>query len=254
MRRFWYEDLHKDTQEITLEGDLFHHINDVCRMRVGDRFELVGKALACAVEVVNSTKHTLQVKVVGERPLPSLVRPHIHLAISVPRPSKVDWIVEKAVELGVKSIHLFVSDYSFFRELKEIKGNRLDRWHKIIRQACQQSGRGELLDLPEPTTLKNLIGQINPSTEVLGLFLYEGECRRTLKQFLRQTEPGKVQDCWVFIGSEGGFSSSEVAQLQEARFEPLSLGNLILRVETACLAVASVLKYEFEVLDEGRKT
>lgn len=249
MRRFWLEPQAWESDHLTIQGELFHHLRDVCRFQEGEEFELLETGRAWLVRLVACEKKSLTVKRLEARALPELPKPHLHLVLSVPRFSTVDWIVEKSVELGVKSLQLMVSDFSFVRSKKELPKAKMERWQKLIRQASQQSGRGTLMELPEVTSLAEILPQVNRQPNVRCLFAYEGKCEQTLKQAL-QGEKAKAHDqIYVFIGSEGGFSAPEVEEFRRLGLPPLTLGEQVLRVETACLALASILKYEFELLD-----
>lgn len=252
MRRFWREPQDWRDDELEIRGDLFHHLRDVCRFQAGDRFELLETGKAWLVEISRIEKKTLWLKRIEERELPPMKRPHIHLVLSLPRFATVDWIVEKSVELGVKSIRPVVSDFSFVRQIKDVPPAKLERWQKLIRQASQQSARGHLLEMPPVEKMADVLAGINRQTEVLGLFAYEGPGDKHLKQALNEVKGRKFNDIYVFVGSEGGFSQPEVGQFRQAGLAPVSLGSQVLRVETACLALASILKYEFELLDEGQ--
>jgi 16S rRNA (uracil1498-N3)-methyltransferase len=77
-----------------------------------------------------------------------------------------------------------------------------------------------------------------------GLFAYEGSAAMTLRQALRQSPPEDSQEAWIFVGSEGGFSDQEVQGFRKVGLESLTLGAQVLRVETACIALLAILKYE----------
>ena len=93
--------------------------------------------------------------------------------------------------------------------------------------------------------------EINPSSQKWGLFAYEGEGISAVKPFLQSklaAATDKPQDIWLIVGAEGGFSAAEVQKLKALGLDPVTLGQQILRVETACLTLVSVLKYEFDLL------
>lgn len=249
MRRFWLESSTWTNERLTIGGELFHHLRDVCRFGVGDRFELLHGGEAYFVQVFAVDKRQIEVERIETRPIPPLPKPHIHLALSLPKFPKVDWIVEKSVELGVKSIHPFVSEYSFIRDKNQVPAAKIERWRKLIRQAAQQSGRGELMTMEEASSLKEILQQINQRPGVLGLFPYEGDCPTTLKAHLSALPHRNFSEIWLVVGSEGGFSQDEVSTISQAGLTPVTLGAQVLRVETACVALASVLKYEFEAQD-----
>ncbi len=246
-RRFYIEPEMLSEHGVHLRGDLVHHIRDVCRFGVGDTFEVLpGDGRAWLVQITSADSREISAKKLSERALETLPRPHITLALSLPKLPKVDWIVEKCVELGVAEIRPFVSDYSFLRKVSEISPNRIERWKKLVQGATQQSGRGELMQIAGPTSLKNLLAEFNRSESTGGLFPYEGEARLGIAEALRALREKKLDHLWVFVGSEGGFSTQEVQQFAEVGLNPVSLGSQILRVETACLALVSVIKYENE--------
>ena len=246
-RRFFLnpEESHLAADLCTLRGELVHHIKDVCRFKAGDRFEVLpGNNEAVLVEIVSQSSKELSAHVISRRQLPELTKPYLTLALSVPKLPKVDWIIEKAVELGAFEIRPFVSDYSFLRKVSEISENRLARWQKLVQAATQQSGRGDLMKIHPATTLEKLLAEFNRNPATGGLFPYEGEARVNLPHALRELKNRNLDHLWVFVGSEGGFSQTEVELFARHGLSPTSMGEQILRVETACLALMSIIKYE----------
>jgi len=245
LRRFYIDREMLHGEQLRLTGDLFHHVRDVCRFGVGDQFEvLAGDGQAHLIEIQSVTNKEIHGRQLSTRAVPALAKPHIVLALSVPKLPKVDWIIEKSVELGVAEIRPFVSEFSFLRKVSELSENRLQRWQKLVQGATQQSGRGELMKIGQPTTLTKLLEEFNRTEGIAGLFPYEGEAQVKLAEQLQELKQKNLDQIWVFVGSEGGFSPSEVALFAGAGLPPVSLGDQILRVETACLAVVSVIKYE----------
>jgi 16S rRNA (uracil1498-N3)-methyltransferase len=245
LRRFYLEASDLDEHEIVIRADLFHHIREVCRFGVGDRFEILpGDGSARLVEVIRVGARELWLRSIAKRQLPPLPKPLLTLALSIPKLPKVDWIVEKCVELGVYEIRPFVSDFSFLRKPSEISEGRLQRWHKLIQSATQQSGRGELMRIHPAVTLEALLEAFNQNPGAAGLFPYEGEARLGLRDAINAVKAASPESLWVFVGSEGGFSRREVDLFARHGMSPVSMGEQVLRVETACLALMSVIKYE----------
>ncbi len=245
LRRFWIEKEDLGEGEFTVRGDLFHHLVDVCRVGEGHHFELLpGDGRAYLVEVMGVNKKDITLRRLSERDLAALPEPYIHLFVSIPRWSKLDEIMEKSVELGVKTLTPFVSDFSFVRKPSEISANRKQRFEKIIKGATRQCGRGDLMELGEVQSLREILKSFNQVSGRVGLFPFEGVAAKTLKEGLRSLKVQSLKEVCVFVGSEGGFSEREVQQFQELGMEPLTLGEQVLRVETACLALVSILKYE----------
>lgn len=249
LRRFWVEpDFFKQTS-LTIEGDLFHHIRDVCRFDAGDSFELIsGDGLARLVRIESCGKKSIQVVELSQRTLATPQKPWVELVVCVPKFQTLELILEKCVELGVRRVTLAFSKYSFVRSAERMSASKMQRWDKIILSATQQSGRGDKMELRGPLPLFEVAEEINRRSSSMGLFLYEGEAQEPLyKKLEKLGAPSNDHGLeWIvpFIGSEGGFSIDEVQKMQELGFTSLGLGDQILRVETACVALASILKYE----------
>jgi 16S rRNA (uracil1498-N3)-methyltransferase len=252
MRRYWITQQNWQNEELEISGDEYHHIFKVCRTTVGERFEILGDSNTVHLaEVLEVNKKNATVKRLSSRALPELNEPHLHLCLSVPRPQILPLILEKSVELGVHSVHLFYSDHSYF---KAKDGNKLNwaKFDKVINQALQQSSRGHKMPLNEPIPLKELLKTINRRPMVQCLFPCEpatvGATAGSINDELKRIKKAAPKEIYYFIGSEGGFSLEDSALMQEADIKPVTLGAQVLRVETACVAVASILKYEFELL------
>lgn len=250
MRRYWWEGetLHLD-KEVVITGELFHHICDVCRLEEGAKFELLTtETKAFLVHLTSKSKRSASGKVLEERALSPLPLPYLHLCLSVPKFNTLDMILEKAVELGVFRLQLFFSDYSFVRTPDKITPSRIARWQKIVKSASQQSGRSPLMQVTPPKKLTQLLMDFKNQEGVQGIFPYEGECQQNLKQALQEMKATPCQEVWMFVGSEGGFSDKEVQLFQNYNLKPLSLGPQVLRVETAAIAITSMIRYEWDLL------
>jgi 16S rRNA (uracil1498-N3)-methyltransferase len=255
MRRYWInKDQIQTSSEllsIVFEGDQFHHIFIVCRQTVGHQFEaLTEDGIAYLVEVTKVLKKTATVKILSQRKIPERPKPYIHLALSVPRFSVLDSICEKAVEMGVHKIIPFVSDFSFIRETKDFADNKIERLSKIVLSATQQSGRGDLMKIEPISHMSQVIDKIGMSD--FSFFAYEGETQTSIENEINRLKSKHIQppeNIWIFVGSEGGFSVNEVKKLTDLGLNPVTLGGQILRVETACMTLVSVLKYEFGLME-----
>lgn len=253
MRRYYLNQQNLEIQsELTIDGESFHHIFDVCRQQVGNHFELLTTAGdAFLVQVKDISKKRATVQVLEKRSLPKPQKPWIHLVLSVPKIATFESVLEKAVEMGVKSIQPFVSDYSFVKSIQNYPVEKEKRWLKIIQQATQQSARGDLIDLQNVQSLDQFLKNAPwKQDHSLGVFAFEGECPMTLKNYIQnwksQNQDGKnLQNIYIIVGSEGGFSQNEVANFKQLDLQPVTLGDQVLRVETACMSLISALKYDF---------
>lgn len=252
MRRYWIQKDQIFNDEVSFTGDQLHHIFQVCRQEVGQHFEVITEdSKAFLVEVTQVSKKSASAKIIEERIIAQIPKPHIHLALSLPRFNVIDSVIERAVEMGVTSIQPFVSDYSFIKKEKELSQEKYDRWNKIVISATQQSGRGSLMKIHPLTNMDETFKRINLNAQNWCLFAYEGKTQMSVQDKIQslKTENAQIPDnIWLLIGSEGGFSTQEVSKINDLGLHPVTLGSQILRVETACLTLVSVLKYEFGLL------
>lgn len=266
MRRYWISEkfLYKDY--FAISGNLLHHIFRVCRIQIGERFELLtDQNHAFLVEAVSADSLPPNLKkqtefdseigwarVIEKRATQPLGKPRLHLALAFCRPAIMDVIVEKSVELGVSNFLPFISDRSYFRSLNPKVLQRQQRWNSIVISATQQCGRGEVMKLQPVVELDSLLDEFKKAQtahDCAGIFAFEGHCDKSLSASLAEIKikNEKLNDFWFFIGSEGGFSPSEVDKIKMTGLEPTSLGSQILRVETACVVLAGIIKYEFGI-------
>ncbi|UYL10013.1 16S rRNA (uracil(1498)-N(3))-methyltransferase [Bdellovibrio sp. SKB1291214] len=252
MRRYWIDKKDLFGDQVNFTGDVFHHIFDVCRQEEGSKFEVLTEdSKAYFVEVTQVSKKAAVARIIEERDIPQLKTPHVHLVLSVSRFPVMDAVMEKAVEMGVKSIQPFFSEFSFVRSGEKISENKTERWDKIVKSATQQSGRGDLMKVHPVMNFDKLAGIINQNDSSVGLFAYEGPSTLSIKEYVskaKQSHPAGISNIWIIVGSEGGFSHSEVQKFQDLGLHPVTLGPQVLRVETACMALVSVLKYDFDLM------
>ncbi len=248
LRRYWIEAQDIIDNKVLFKDELFHHIFDVCRQVVGSKFEVITSGSAYFVEVIAVSKKGATAQILEKREIQPLAKPLIKLAICVPRFPVLESVVEKAVEMGVSEIQLLSSDYSFIKKSEKISDGKWERWLKIIKSATQQSGRGDLMALHSPISLNEWMKSMNPDGSSMCLFGYEGEKTMGAKEYLNSQNKSGLESAWILVGGEGGFSTQEVASLQESGCQAVTLGAQVLRVETACIAMISILKYEMNLM------
>jgi len=250
MRRYWVAPEAVENDLVTFRDETFHHVVDVCRTDIGDKFEVLvgdGRARFCEMTAVQRGKRGFATaRILEQRDIAPLKIPHLHLALSVSRFSTMDTVVEKAVELGVSSFQPLFSEHSFIRQVDKLSASKFQRWQKIVQGATQQSGRGSLMRLEPAQDLKRFLETMNRPPNAMGLFAYEGE-GRPLKQGLSDLDITGCEHLWLFVGSEGGFSAAEVELFRSRGLDPFCFGSQVLRVETACVALLSVIKYHHDL-------
>ncbi len=222
----------------------------MCRFQLNEEFEIVfGGTEAWRACLVTIQKKSAQVQILSTRKLPEIKPPFVNLAVGVTKWSTFEEIIEKSVELGVSRLQPLITDFSFIRSLKDWPESRTERFRKIIKSATEQCGRGPLMKIENPLLLRDFVKDINPQVGDLGLFAYEGPAQRSLRVELKDQHRHQPQNIWGVIGPTGGFSHNEVELMKTRGYPPLTLGNQILRADTACFAMISVIKYEFGLME-----
>lgn len=157
----------------------------------------------------------------------------LELAIGVSRGERMDWVLQKATELGVTRITPLVTEYTEVKVSGERQAKKMHHWQQIIISACEQSQRNLLPVLAEPVALNTWLMQV------------KSEVRLVLHHRDSQGFPERsmLQSISLLIGPEGGLSDSEIAQAQAQQFQPLTLGPRVLRTETAPVAAISLVQY-----------
>jgi 16S rRNA (uracil1498-N3)-methyltransferase len=236
--RFFIAGRHAAGERVTLTPDDARKLVTVLRRQSGDRVRVVdatGTEYPARLDVAGKSVHVTLDAAVPRSTAETGAR--IALAQAVPKGQKMDFIVEKATELGVAAILPFRSE----RVVGDRTGDhKHDRWQRIARSAAQQSGRS-LVPLVEP---------IANWAELLATFVAYDRVwlpwERADAMPLRarfEPEAGNAGSVLVVIGPEGGFSEAEVDLAQAAGALPVSLGARILRTETAALAILAALLY-----------
>ncbi len=232
--------------KVRITGELLKHLRDSLRIKNGEMIFCVDEEGTKYVVLATYTGHDLFVGEIIEttsKQKDSAIS--IHLVQTVPKGPKLDFIIQKTTELGINAITPVISDRAVVRIEKERVEEKLRRWKKIALEAAQQSNRLDVPDIAPPVSFHDYMTSFKKGD--LNLLLYEGEKKRGIKEVLRGIQEAKsgIRTIILLIGPEGGFAQEEVETAVEAGFTPVSLGDLILRTETAPIAALSILRYEF---------
>ena len=165
------------------------------------------------------------------------------IAQGLPKNPKMELIIQKATELGASKIIPVATERSIVKISKEKAAGKIDRWQKIAKEAAEQSGRSNIPLIDGITDFDDILNSRDEYDKCV--MLWELEKEITLKSFLKRNQ--KIKSLLVMIGPEGGFSRKETERAKEKGFITVSIGNRILRTETASLAVLSMIDYEFEM-------
>jgi len=224
---------------ISIIGEDVRHIRTVLRKGPGDLLTLLdGQGREYTVRITTIERSTIGTEIIDQKER-TTASPVVILGQGLPKSDKMDWIVQKATELGVSSIVPLVTERTIVKIKDEEK--RAARWQKICREAAMQSDRP---DIPMVETIRSFgefVGTLTAGPQTLLLFPWE-EGTQPIKAVLRRTQG--IEKVVVLIGPEGGFSQVEAETARSKGFHLVSLGRNILRTETATIAALSMILYE----------
>ena len=222
-----HENICDDTARI--DGADAAHIARVLRFRAGEQLTLcdgAGTDYLCEIRDLSPEEVTLSI--LEKRPCEAEPDVSITLFMALPKSDKMDYVIQKSVELGVKRIVPFAASRCVVKLSGKDAEKKTARWQKIAHAAAKQSGRGIVPEVCKPISMKELYAAAGEFD--LPLFCYECEEQRSLKSALSEKP---FQTACVVVGPEGGFDQVEVQQARDAGFRVVSLGRRILRCETA---------------------
>lgn len=219
---------------LELAPEASHHLARVLRMQRGDALVVFngdgGEYPATITAVDKRAVHIATEQFREAAPESPL---HLQLGIAMSKGERMDWIVQKATELGVARIVPLISERVELKLQGERAEKKLAHWHGIAIAACEQCGRNRLPEIGDIQPLAQWLEQ----TEAEAKFVLHHRTEAALDAGAR---PGNVA---LLVGPEGGLSESEIAAAERKGFAPLRLGPRVLRTETAPLAAISVLQF-----------
>lgn len=169
----------------------------------------------------------------------------IDLFQGLPKMDKMEYIIQKATEIGVKTIYPVALERCIVKLDSKSEKKKIERWQKIAEVAAKQSKRDYIPCIKNVINVKNICQNMKKYDMIV--IAYENEETITLKEVLKQLDRKKDLKIGIVIGPEGGLSRSEVEQLIDAGAKSVTLGKRILRTETASLVILSDIIYEFEL-------
>ncbi len=220
---------------IDLPAGAARHVQ-VLRLQPGITITLFnGEGGEYEATITRMGRSEVQVQVDAHTPVERETAREVHLALGVPANERMDWLVEKATELGVASIQPLLAE----RSVLKLKGERAEKkrvhWQGIAVAACEQCGRNRVPEVRESQALPDWVRTLGPGVRLL-LSLQAGT--QPLQQALAAAAPGPVT---FLSGPEGGLTAAEEALALAHGFVPVTLGSRTLRAETAPLAALAAL-------------
>lgn len=243
MQTFYIDQNEVRGDELYPDAEVAHHIIDVLRMRVGETLRFSDhEAHYYEGIIAEMTKKTLRVTVTKVTPIDDEPQTEVTLIQCLPRGEKMEQVLQKATELGVKQVIPVESENSQVR-LKDKKKEKQQRWQKIVVAAAEQCGRGIIPTVALPCPLPDAVDSLSEDTAIV--FCYEKEGHNSITKALKKIKR-ETKKVALIIGPEGGFSDGEAQMIMARDVYCVTLGKRILRTETAGPAVLAALMYEFE--------
>ncbi|CAJ1191505.1 Ribosomal RNA small subunit methyltransferase E [Companilactobacillus paralimentarius] len=224
----------------------YKHIVKVLRHKVGDVVYLVDDTeslFVATIEEIDNDNSNLTVTVKKDNRVTTELPIGVTIACSLSKKDKVEWITQKATELGAKKIIFFNSKYSIMHWKHNVVEKKLIRLQEIAKNAAQQSKRRII---PEVVYLDKLTELVDMKEET-NLIAYEESAKQGEISLLAQTLQKEPRSIMCTFGPEGGFAPDEVDFLNQQGFLSVGLGPRIMRAETAPMYFLSVLSYKYEL-------
>ena len=226
---------------ILTDKSLIHRIVKVSRIKIGEEvamFDDKQNEYVCRARELNNDQVILEIKEKLEAKKQNI---NLTIACAIPKNVKMDDIVDKLTQLGADRIIPLKTERVVVKLDKRKEAARLERWRKISRSATLQSQRNKFPEVEPVTDFKDLLSGLRQFD--LKLLPTLSGSRKNLKSCL---EPVLAKNILVLIGPEGDFSGEEVTLAIKSGCLPVTLGDLVLRVDTAAIAVASFIRFYYE--------
>jgi len=241
MRRFYVPVFHVEKDLLKIKGHEARHIQRVLRLRTGDGivvFDGSGREYEGVIVGEEPTAVVIKVRTIFSSKEESPIE--IVLAQSLLKGEKMDYLIQKATELGVRKIIPFFSSRSVPRPDRSKTLERHQRLERIAVEASKQCGRGMITRIEPLCDYSEMLSQA--PLESLRLILWEEEGER-LKKILKESKDKKR--IFFIVGPEGGMSQEEIEKSKKTGFIPVFMGGRIMRAETTSLCLLSILQYEW---------
>ena len=252
MSKFFVKTEQINNNDIVIIGDDVNHIINVLRMKKTDEIQICNQDTGdnYNAEIVNYSKNEVECKIISKINETTESNVHITLFQGIPKFEKMELIIQKNTEVGIKSIVPVIMERTVVKLDEKIASKKLERWQKIAEIAAKQSMRDIIPQIGNITKLKDI-----DTTEFDAvLFEYDNEEHNMLKTELQKLErkiksnnsSEQQYNIAIVIGPEGGISEKELVMLAEKNAKFVSLGKRILRTETAGVVMAGNIIYELE--------
>lgn len=248
MHRFYVASEDWRPEALALTESEAHHCRNVLRLGPGDKVVLFnGRGIEVTAEIVSSAADKVHLRKLHDSQSPPL-RCRITLGQAIPKGKNMDLIVQKAVEIGAAEIIPILSDRTVVRLYEESAASKRAKWQGVAIEAAKQCGQNWLPEVQLPQTLVQVF-QPNRHFDLQLIGSLQSDALH-FKKILQQysTEKGdRPTSVLMLVGPEGDFTPAELSLARSQGCRPITLGPIVLRVETASIYCLSVLSYELLV-------
>ncbi len=229
----------QDENKYIITGNEVKHIQ-VLRHDVGDEITVNDSIY----KIIEMRRDRVILEHIKEAPIVGVPNTNITLYMAFLKSDKMDFVVQKAVEVGVKNIVPFFSSNVIVKLDEKDRIKRKEKLQKIADEACKQCGRTDTVEVLKPINFSELKEDVKKQEKVF--FAYEAS-KDSLRIEIKDAKEKSVQNIGIIIGAEGGFTDKEAEELKKIdNVSCVSLGTRILRAETAALNLLSIVVYEME--------
>lgn len=224
---------------ITVPPSLQTHLRDSLRLELGEQIWVCdGQGTRYLMELTRVTKQELAGHILTTTREPASTAPRLLIGQTVLKGEKMDWVIQKATELGASEIVLLQSRHTIVQIRPERLDAQLARWQRIALEAAQQSEQWRVPVIAQPRSLAECLAhRPAPTLSLMLAERLEGQSLRTIP-----LPSGNEESVMVLIGPEGGWAKEEVAQAEQAGYTLITLGPHILRAETAAIVATGILQ------------
>lgn len=226
---------------VLFPADAAQQIRKVLRLRSGDKvIVLDGEGWEYEVQLETVASGKVWGRLQERQPAGGEPSLQVALYLSLTQREKFEWALQKCTEVGVSRFVPVISNRTLARD-KDQALQKMERWGRILKEAAEQSGRGRIPQIDEPLSLEDAFLAVQ-GRRIQAAFLWENEEERSFYRWLLDSAPALASTggLALFVGPEGGYTEEEAAQATQAGLATVSLGERILRMETAAV-IASAL-------------